>query len=103
MQVALLNAHQEPGQLGLIELEMLDDVHLIHQVEGQAGQRPTNAGLLELKRIKLPSIDQTQGLAQLHQVNKMNCLFNYLFEQGRLSVYCIYENRELPERQFIRK
>ena len=63
MQVALLDAHQEPGQLGLIELEMLDNVHLFHQVEGQAGQRPTDAGLLELKGIKLPSIDRTQGLA----------------------------------------
>ena len=36
VQVALLNAHKESGQLSLIQLEMLDYIHLLHQKKGQA-------------------------------------------------------------------
>ena len=56
--VALLDAHEEPGQLGLIEVELGNKIRALEEKEGQAGEGATAAGFFQLEGIKLPLVDR---------------------------------------------
>ena len=48
-------------------MEPLDQVHLLHQVEGHAGERLAVADGLEVKRVELPAVNAAKGLGQLQR------------------------------------
>ena len=64
-RVALLDAHEEPGQLGLIEVELSNQVGPLEEEKGKAGEWTTAAGLFQLEGIKLPFINLCQEMRKL--------------------------------------
>ena len=46
-------------------MELLHEVHLLHQVEGHAGQRLAAADRVEVEGVVLPAVDTAEGLGQL--------------------------------------
>ena len=54
-----------PCQLGLIEVEPLDQPHLLHQVEGHTGERLSGTDGIEVEGVVLPAVDVGEGLGQL--------------------------------------
>ena len=46
-------------------MEPLDEVHLLHQVKGHAGERLAVADGLKVKRIKLPVVNAAESQGQL--------------------------------------
>ena len=63
--VPLLDAHEEPGQLGLVQVELGDEVRPLEEEEGKAGEWTSAAGLLQLEGIKLPLVDLLQSSPEL--------------------------------------
>ena len=54
-----------PGQLGFVEVEFLDQVHLLHQEEGHAGERAPTGLCLEVKSVVLPVLGGAEQAGQL--------------------------------------
>ena len=46
-------------------MEVLDDVHFLHQVEGEAGQGPAVTEPLEIKGVKLPLVQLAEHAGEL--------------------------------------